>query len=77
VTAANESVSGTITFEGFGQTVATTGSSANPYVFNGALRAKCPRSFGGGISTAVEQRHFTPSLSRASRMAFSLKPMSA
>ena len=36
VTAANQSVSGTITFEGFGQTVATTGSSGNPYMFKGA-----------------------------------------
>src|SRR2546430_13343690 len=33
VTGANQSVSGTITFEGFGQTVATTGSSGNPYMF--------------------------------------------
>ena len=36
MTAANQSVSGTITFEGFGQTVATTGSSSNPYMFKGA-----------------------------------------
>ena len=36
VTAANQSVGGTITFEGFGQSVATTGSSGNPYMFKGA-----------------------------------------
>ena len=37
VSAANQSVSGTITFEGFGQTIATTGSSSNPYMFKGGF----------------------------------------
>jgi RHS repeat-associated protein len=33
VTDSNQSVTGTLTTEGFGQTVATTGSSTNPYMF--------------------------------------------
>src|SRR5205085_6785896 len=33
VTDGSQTVQGTVTFEGFGQTVATTGSSSNPYMF--------------------------------------------
>jgi RHS repeat-associated protein len=33
VTNSSQTVTGTLTFDGFGQTVATTGSSTNPYMF--------------------------------------------
>src|SRR5919204_4397158 len=33
VTNASQTVTGTATYEGFGQTIATTGSSSNPYMF--------------------------------------------
>jgi RHS repeat-associated protein len=37
VTNGSQTVTGTIAFEGFGQTVATTGSSSNPYMFKGGF----------------------------------------
>ena len=36
VTASNQSVTGTINFEAFGQTAGTTGSSSSPYMYAGA-----------------------------------------
>jgi RHS repeat-associated protein len=33
VTNSSQTVTGTVTFEGFGQTIASTGSSSDPYMF--------------------------------------------
>jgi len=58
---ASEAVTGTITFEGFEQTVATTGSSSNPYKF---AATSAYRDDGDACLLHVGARYYDPQVGR-------------
>src|SRR5919204_3170063 len=61
VTNASQTVTGTITFEGFGQTIATTGSSTNPYKF---AATSAYRDDGDAGLMHVGARYYDPQVGR-------------
>src|SRR5579872_5239533 len=61
VTNSSQTVTGTITFEGFGQAVATTGSSTDPYMF--AATSGCRNDGDAGLSL-VGARYYDAQVGR-------------